>query len=483
MGIGRISLKPRWGRWIARYPLSAYSPRLKNWRFWAIQAQIIAIFCLHTVVEVKESSLPFHMPYAVPISLYLVPVIFSAVHFGFVGSMATVFGISILNIFNIAFLHSGAERWGEVSQLVVIIAVAFFLGRRVEMQRIAWKQTEATKFALKASEIKYRSLFDLSPVAAILLNNNGIVLDANPAAGFLFERPPEFLRGMQSGKLLGDKTAEKLIRASNDGKTPRLLVSRKMENGSVVRLKPILTPVFDSQGTLSIQILLQDITEESTSQEGLRAYTAYILIAQEQERQKISRELHDETIQQLSLICHQLDSIQNSGPPLDPPKIAGLKAARQTAEKAVNWLRDFSRSLRPPVLDDLGVTPAIRRLALDIEDRIGAKSHFKTNGKEKRLPQDIELWLFRLAQEGLRNVERHSKAADLWVTLGFKEHEVTLEIRDNGIGFSVSDDFAVDGHLGLIGMNERTQMLNGKLEIQSNPWTGSGTRIIITIPV
>ena len=114
-----------------------------------------------------------------------------------------------------------------------------------------------------------------------------------------------------------------------------------------------------------------------------------------------------------------------------------LRNARKTAEGVVEGLRDFARVLRPPILDDLGVVVSIRRLLVDLAERTGIKSQLKLVGEERRLPQEIEVGMFRIAQEALWNIERHSRATNVVVTITFSEYEARLDIKDNGIGFSV----------------------------------------------
>ncbi len=161
-----------------------------------------------------------------------------------------------------------------------------------------------------------------------------------------------------------------------------------------------------------------------------------------------------------------------------------LKEARKTAEEVVGELRDFTKALRPPVLDDLGVVTSVRRLLADFTERSGIKGQLKVLGANRRLPSDTELGVFRIAQEALRNVERHAEATRATVTITFTKDEARLEVDDNGVGFSmasVSGDFTTSGKLGLLSMQERAELLGGKLEIQSSP--GNGTRVTASVPV
>jgi len=175
-------------------------------------------------------------------------------------------------------------------------------------------------------------------------------------------------------------------------------------------------------------VVLRDLTEEYNRQEGLKAYTAHIIRAQEEERLHIARELHDETIQNLSLLCRHLNNACNPEAKLSPPAAEELQETKKIAEKTVRELRDFTKALRPPSLDDLGMVASIRRLLVDFLDRTGIKGRFQIVGEEKRLPKDIETGMFRIAQEALWNVEHHARATEVTIMLHFDENETKLSV-------------------------------------------------------
>jgi signal transduction histidine kinase len=257
-----------------------------------------------------------------------------------------------------------------------------------------------------------------------------------------------------------------------------------MNEGAGSYLEPTYTKVKDIQGNVITQIILRNVTEEHQRQEGLKAYTAYMLRAQEEERQHIARELHDETIQTLALLCRQLDSIDSRGGGLSSFCVEELAKARKMAEKAVGELRDFTRALRPPILDDLGAVASIRRLLVDFTDRTKVKGQFQIIGEEKRSSRDTEVGIYRIAQEALWNVEHHARATNVAVTIAFKETEIVLKVVDDGIGFDVPAVIGISSaasRLGLVGMQERAEIFGGKLEINSSP--GKGTTIIVYIPI
>lgn len=214
-----------------------------------------------------------------------------------------------------------------------------------------------------------------------------------------------------------------------------------------------------------------------------KAYAMHVVNAQERERQRIARDLHDDTVQTLVLLCQRLDALKSTAS-VPPLAITKLQEVRTTAEQAATGLRQFARELRPPMLDDLGMVAAIRKLVMDFMDRTAIDGRMEIKGEEQRLPPDLELAIFRIAQEALSNVERHAAATRVSVLFSFSSGTVTMEILDNGVGFVVPRkpaDGPIPAKLGIIGMRERVELLHGSLQIQSVP--GAGTRISVSIPL
>ena len=151
-------------------------------------------------------------------------------------------------------------------------------------------------------------------------------------------------------------------------------------------------------------------------------------------------------------------------------------------EELVASLRSFTRDLRPPALDDLGAVASIRRLLDHLEARSGIQWDMKVKGTQRRLHRDTELGLYRIAQEAIRNVERHAQATAIWVNLSFHPNTVALQVRDNGKGFAWPQPKAgPNSGLGLIGIQERATHLAGAVVVESAP--GQGAVISATIPV
>lgn len=466
--------------------LEAYRPRFNDWHFWAVQVLVVGVAVMHYLIEESgllegNAATADHSLSWVPVAMFFIPVVYAALNFGFAGSVATALWCTILAMPNTFIFHHDLERIAEVLQLGIVDALAVFVGLRVDREWNARQRAEESRKALTASESRYRGLFESNPIAVMVLSSNGTIMEANPAASVLLERNPVALRGIAINKVLGSAGAEKLLAPPLDGNDGKSQLVLRRGDGSQVYLTPILTHTGD-QGKSDIEVLLKDVTEERHRQAGLRAYAAHILKVQEEERKRVSQELHDETVQELVLLCRQLDLVERAGKYLPASAINRLQKARSSAESIVERLRDFARALRPPILDDLGLVSSIRKLLADLSERTNMEGDLEVVGQERRLSANSELALFRIAQEALHNVEHHSRATKVTATIVFGEADVKLTIMDNGTGFSLPQrlQFGANGKLGLLGMGERAESAGGRLDIESSP--GEGTLLRASIP-
>jgi two-component system sensor histidine kinase UhpB len=217
------------------------------------------------------------------------------------------------------------------------------------------------------------------------------------------------------------------------------------------------------------------------AQQGLRGYISAITTGQEEERHRLARELHDDTIQSLIALKQrvQLTSIS----PADEVMGDQLKEILDMTDQTIRDLRRITRDLRPLYLEDLGLVAALEMLARETNSTIGIHVDFQSIGKEYRFSPEVELTLYRMAQEGLSNISRHAQASQASVVINFNPQTTTLTVADDGLGFIVPEspaEFAPRGHYGLLGMHERAELIGAQLEIHSNP--DQCTRLVITLP-
>jgi len=219
------------------------------------------------------------------------------------------------------------------------------------------------------------------------------------------------------------------------------------------------------------------------TEQGLRSQHAYIAAlstAQEAERARLARELHDEIVQQLIALGHGVDRVQRMVE-RDPAKATErLQAMRASITALVDELRALIGDLRPPALAELGLLPAVE-LLLDRSGKDGPEVSLVVQGDERRLAPQSELALFRIVQEAWNNIHRHAQARRADFTFAYEHDGLHVTITDDGVGFArVAEADAPDGHWGLRGMRERAELTGGTLDMTSQP--GGGTRLHLHIP-
>ncbi len=213
----------------------------------------------------------------------------------------------------------------------------------------------------------------------------------------------------------------------------------------------------------------------------IQDYVVAILNSQEQERKRVARELHDETAQALVVLGRRIEAAQELAS--DPQLVQRLEEVRDLVDDTLQGVRRFTSDLRPPLLEELGLTRTIEILGSRTAREEKVEVDVRVVGQPRPLPPELELALYRLTQEGLSNVRRHADATRVQVTLTYGEEAFRLEISDNGIGFDVPSDPAElmrSGRLGLMGMHERARLFGGRAIIGSEP--GQGTTVTVVIP-
>jgi len=231
--------------------------------------------------------------------------------------------------------------------------------------------------------------------------------------------------------------------------------------------------------------LARDVTEERKMRDSLRFYLQAILRTQEDERKRIARELHDETIQSLLLLAHRLDSvISDSSRKLSKSIKEELEQLHRLAVEICEGLWRYTRNLRPRILDDMGLVAALEYIADETIDSEGIDVSVQVVGAMPALSSEAQLVIFRIAQEALNNVRKHTEASRVVVRLEFEERKMRMTISDDGQGFEIPkqlDDFPSSGRLGLVGMYERARLLGGNFQVQSG--LGKGTEVVVELPL
>ncbi len=342
--------------------------------------------------------------------------------------------------------------------------------------------------ALKASEERYRNLFDNAIDGIWMHDLEGNFITANKAAinmiGISWD---ELFNGNAKDFLskdsleLAHRVRSKLLNNEPVEQPYEQRVIRR--DGTDVYIQLSTSIIYDKGKPVGFQNIARNITEQKKMNENLRFYLQQATRAQEEERKRISHELHDDTIQALVALSRQLDALATGSNGISEKAKKRLEELWQQTDSILQGVRRLSQDLRPAAIDRLGLLPAVRWLAEEVTKYSKVATNVQILGKEHRLPEEVAIALFRIIQEALRNVWRHSGATSAKITLEFTDNKTKITIRDNGKGFILAGkvgDLAKHGKLGLAGMQERVQLVGGTMQVQSEP--GKGTTIIVEAP-
>ncbi|MBC8507108.1 MAG: PAS domain-containing protein [Anaerolineales bacterium] len=276
---------------------------------------------------------------------------------------------------------------------------------------------------------------------------------------------------------------EKVLKTGKTAKTTHYHPHRQHE-GRFVDI--VATPLLDDSGSIiGVIELIRDVTQEKKREQVRRKLLEKVITAQEEERKRIARELHDEVAQELTgliMNCAVLEQTITHSDKLEKSK-SKLITLRSLSARALQNLRALIYDLRPDALDDLGLELAIRGHIKERLRNSDINTQVKISGFDKRPSSETEITLFRLVQEGVTNILRHSEATEAKIHLELIRQHIRLIIEDNGKGFDPEKGMAIDRQngWGLNGMNERAELLGGTMLVESK--LGDGTRLTAEIPL
>ena len=347
---------------------------------------------------------------------------------------------------------------------------------------------------------KFHGLLESARDAIVIANDRGEIMIVNSQTEKLF--------GYSRAELLGqaiELLAPERFRGRAPARRTAYFVDPKLrpigagvelfgrhKDGSEFPVEVSLSPLKTAEGTL-LSSAIRDITERkrfeealrnaNRLQEQLRRLSQRILSAQEEERKKISRELHDVIAQTLTGINIRLATLKQEAMSNATGLGRSIARTQRLVEKSVNMVHQFARELRPAVLDDLGLIPALHSFMKNFTERTGVRTRLTAFAEVERLDTDERTVLFRVAQEALTNVARHAQASRVEVRILKMPGRVCMRIKDDGKSFQVDRVLRGQGgkHLGLLGMKERLEMIGGRFDVESTP--GLGTTIQAQIRV
>jgi PAS domain S-box-containing protein len=341
--------------------------------------------------------------------------------------------------------------------------------------------------AAKESENRYRDLFNNASNAVIITDLDGKVVEANQAAFDISGYTIKEITKMHISKVISDESYNMLTKAykillknKNSNRNCELEIVRK--DGIKVPIESVSRLLVKNGQPEGFHTLFRDITRQKQFKENMHFYIGRIIKAQEEERRRIARDIHDDTAQSIATLSLDIEAVVKANSELPEEVLQSLEGLRLKAGVILEGVRRLCSKLRPDVLDYLGLLPALSWLVSELNKEKKLTACVKVVGKARRLENETEMALFRIAQEALRNVKKHSEASNAEIGIYFSKDKVVMSVCDNGKGFKVPKagvDFARHGKLGLIGIQEWVNFLNGTLDITSRK--GKGTTLTVTL--
>ncbi|MBT7502326.1 MAG: PAS domain S-box protein [Gemmatimonadales bacterium] len=329
----------------------------------------------------------------------------------------------------------------------------------------------------------YRAVFESSPDGTLVMDAEGKIWDANPEACLMFGWSREGIIGLSVDALVPESLrdghhAHRARFAEKPHNRPMgisLDLYGERKDGSVFPVEISLSPWHTADGQVRVICAVRDITIRKR----LQNFSEGALRATEDERQRIARELHDDTAQRLATLILRARVLAEE--PDAAARVRLLGQIREEIVQAADGVKRISRGLRPPELEEVGLAAALIAHFRNLNEGTGFQVHADLDAVESHLSLNAKLALYRIVQEAISNVMRHSGVEHAKVTLIEKDGYVVAEIADTGRGFLATGMLGDGRGLGLVGMHERAAMLGAGLTIDSVP--EKGTHIRVAIPV
>jgi PAS domain S-box-containing protein len=349
---------------------------------------------------------------------------------------------------------------------------------------------KAAEEDLRASEERFRNAFAYAATGMALTNLGGHFLEVNAAFCQITGYTERELVARDFPSITHPDDLPRnvdLMRQILAGEIPSYIIEKRYihKRGTAVWVRISVSLQRDSKHQPQHLIaLVEDITERKQAEESLRELSARMLHLQDEERQRLAHELHDGTAQNIAALGMNLGIVDQAAEALDAGARKALSESLALADQCIRELRTFSYLLHPPVLDDLGLSSALAWYIEGFTERSGIAVKLEIAADLGRLAHELELMLFRIVQESLTNIHRHSGSRTATIRITRYAKEVVLQISDQGHGIAGN---LKDGVLnlervgvGIAGMRERVRQMGGRLEIRSRP---SGTDVEVVAPL
>lgn len=462
---------------------------LRSPHFWITQALVlITVGAIYLTGSLQAGGTAGGLRVAA-VALTALPVLYAARMFSSEAAALTALWVVALAGPTLVLGDPGTGQFAEPAVLVTALAVGTVLAMRVDAERGARERAEALSVRLTLLHDVLQVLARHEPIPVLLqqladtirrgMNADLVAIRYAPAQG----TPVRVASGGDIGRTChaapeGDEECTVALSAE-DAHCGEIAVVRRGRPYAAEERQVLAIAGLEVSAALELRLL------EDHRSRALQMYARQVTTAQEAERTRIARDLHDGPVQLLAGLVRTADLIEKEREADGIAFGAAVERLRGMSEAALTELRSLTRDLRPMTLHRLGLHAALRSLAADVTDRSGVTVHLHVDGGDP-LREEVELCIFRIVQEALTNVAKHAQATQVRAEVHRTPDEVRVEIRDNGRGASIPADpteLARHGRFGLLGMRERAALFNGTLEVASPvPGGEAGTSVILRLP-
>jgi two-component system sensor histidine kinase DegS len=428
--------------------------------------------------------------YAIERVIYIFLIVYASLALGLVAGISTLVASSLVMLPPAVIMYP--QSVDALIESLAALAIGGLCITLIQVRR-GWLQQRqklrGIRVALRTSQESYEELFTNASDAIWVHDLGGKIVIANKACQKVSGYSPDEL----IGKNVADFMSREALVIAREIKTKLMkgqaidqrYDQRLIKKDGTEAIVELFTRVIRSDTSpLGFQNIGRDVTEERRLRDNLRLQIHKTLMAQEEERKRIARELHDDIAQSILLLSRQLDIlITKSDSKIPKASIEELERIENIANDAYKSLQRYARDLRPSILDQMGLVAALNWLAEELGKELDIKASVKSDPLPQ-LPSEVELAMFRIAQEALNNIRKHAQASSVNIRVQIISNSLKMSIIDNGKGLSTSrltGDLIKEGKLGVLGMEERARLIGGSLQIKSAP--GQGTTVITRAPI
>jgi len=473
------------------------APGLRNPHLWIIVVLFVFLTVSHFTEILSQTPLfaEISLPAVLELSrhslerfLYLLLMLYAGWTLGIVGGTAVWLSSAVAMLLR-TFLISPDFRDALLESLacLVIGALAIILMATYRQTKRQREKIRKTVKDMKLARQDYEELFTNASDAIWVHNLEGVITLVNKTCEKLTGYPVSQLPGKNVREFLTPETLsiagqvkDKLLRGETMEQRYEQRLIKKDGSEAIMQLTTRL--IVGDGKPQAFHNMARDITEERRLQDNLQFYLRQVLQAQEEERKRLARELHDDSSQSILLLTHGIDNIASKAEKYSAQELRNqLGRLYELSQQTYQGIKHYAQALRPSILDDLGLMAAIKWLAEETQKLSGIEIQVNADIIPP-LPPETQLVLFRIVQEALNNVHRHSGASEASATVECRGDEIRVTISDNGKGFKPPrqlSEFASQGKLGLTGMVERVQLIGGELKVTSQE--GKGTTIMVKV--